>query len=581
MKRTTDTQFSLSADPETLEFNDVVQLLVSDELYDEARAYRDQDFWQNRKGWIGPIVDEDEENAEQIWDEIQRGLVASPALDEVTERHVDAILGSESDWRVTVARALKPAKKGKRDPITGGLLEGETDDEAEQPTDQEQSLIDQATVALINWWDAKEALAQLWDAAMDVQLGGRGLLRLMVPEGELMEVDGEIIVPAGDLQESLDRVWPVAVEARQAVVLRDPVTMRDVGVYVYEVVDALSGKPTQIAELTYLDVDRNTVIRVIGQTQQPAGKSDPVDWGRTELPLGRRLTIYEMRSRPLVTRPILDNLKLLVMGLTMMGNNVVLAGYLERIFLGAQAPGEYVNDPKAPGGKRFVPDKFKTGARTTQFIKGAQKGVDKESKQPLLEKPDVKFRDPVDVKTFVDTQEAAYRNILHGTRQLHVIISGDAIASGESRKQARDDYEKSLKRTKSRVDAAGRWMLETALWMASVFMGQPGLFDGLKVLFDSQVDAGPLSAVDRAAIRGEVQAGLRSKKNAVVELRINEDPESELLEISQEDANDPVQTTNLATAQTNLERARQGTPPSGAGDNNMPPPAEDHGGPAR
>ena len=63
----------------------------------------------------------------------------------------------------------------------------------------------------------------------------------------------------------------------------------------------------------------------------------------------------------------------------------------------------------------------------------------------------VNYRDPVPVDTFTQTRQEFRAAILAGVAQTHALISGDATASGESRKQARAEFEASLALTLSLI----------------------------------------------------------------------------------------------------------------------------------
>lgn len=509
---------TLGKDPASLTFNDVQDLLIEDSRYLQARSFYQGDHFQGGDAWIGPRLDEDEEDSHDVLSEIEASLVTHDAVAEVAERKRDAMIGSSASWEVTVDRAV---------------------DDDHPVTEAEKRRIDEINSALVKWWDDKEALGVMQRATLDLQLGARGLMRLMVPVDQLatVDVDGQSVtgVPRGDMQSSLDRIWPVFVLADQARVLRDPFTMRKVGVYVYEVTDLETSKTLELAEVSYVTKDLKTVTKVVAMDKSstdPAAKEVPYGTP-SSMQLGGRLTIYEMiTDKPLITEAILSNQKLLDMALTMLGVNVVLGGFLERIILNGQRPGEWTDpdtgETVGPGtpGAVFKPMPFKTGARTTQWLQGAVKGFDPTTRQPIIADPSVEWRDPVDVDTFTETASTAYENILHSAKQLHITMSGDAVASGESRKQARDDYEKSLKKDKSVLDAAGKWLLESVLWMAANFMGKPDFFKGLRVVFDTKVDAGPIAAIDRAAMREEVKDKLRSRENYMVSARITDDPEA-------------------------------------------------------
>jgi hypothetical protein len=180
---------------------------------------------------------------------------------------------------------------------------------------------------------------------------------------------------------------------------------------------------------------------------------------------------------------------LLNLAKTMLARNVVLGGFLERIILNAQLPGEYVEDATTKK-KTFVPSPLKTGAGTTNVLAGLPVS-DATGRVTGYATPTIIYRDPVPVTTFNDTALAAYRGMLEEVHQLHAAIAGDATASGESRRQARADFEASLGATIAEVEAAGRWLLETALALAAAFSNQAGRFDALRATFTCRVDSGP------------------------------------------------------------------------------------------
>jgi hypothetical protein len=525
-------QLGLEMDPADLSFQQALDLLVDDPKYKEARAFYDGDHWQGGDAWVGPRLDENQEESAAVMAEIEETLVSHPAVEEVTDRHRDGVT-SEPTWTIVPRRRMEPG---------------------EEPNTGESDLINEAEELLTNWWDEHDVLGEFQESIVDYCLGGRGLMRLFIPAGELRtRDDGTAFVPRGDMEQSIDRIWATHARAQTCEVFRDPISMRKVGVFVYEVVDIITGVPTQFAEITYVDDQGRTVVRVVSFTsgavlgrqviQETEAASQPLE-------LNKRLTMFKMESKRLITEPILSHQKLLNMDLTMMGKNVIQGGFLERVILNGQPPGDWEVDEDAPGGKRFVPGRYKTGANTTNWIEGTVIGYDKDTKEPIIATPSVTYKDPVSPDTFTKTQDSTYKNILQGARQLHVIISGDAIASGESRKQARDDFEKSLKRTKTRFDAAGKWSLETALAWAAILSGKPGRYDKIRIDFDSQVDAGPISAEDRNSMQAEVTSGLRSRQNYIRAARVSKDPQAEERQIARD------QSEMNPLGQVQLERQR-------------------------
>jgi hypothetical protein len=227
----------------------------------------------------------------------------------------------------------------------------------------------------------------------------------------------------------------------------------------------------------------------------------------------------------LITPQVREHQCMINMALTMLARNVVLGGFLERVILNAQLPGKYETDPDDPKRQRFVPDKLHVGAGTTNALVGVPT-YDETGRVSGYTSPSVIYRDPVATTTFESTRSVGYNGILEETDQLYTSISGDAAASGESRIQARAQFELSLKSTRTQVDAAGRWLLESMLALAALFSGQAKRYEGLRVDFSAQVNTGPQSAADVDMVLKKKGAGLISLETAQMDAKV-EDPEAE------------------------------------------------------
>jgi hypothetical protein len=482
--------------------------------YAANKRLYDGDHWLDAAGWLGPRPGAGESGGAEVLLQIQRAFISKNAVREVVERHIGGVIGQEPAWKLTVRRSLGKVPKEKQAPKDEAFtissryseigraqpLTDTTEIEMvdEQPTPQEQALIDEAESALTEWWDARGAHGIVQDVVAALLLSKRGALRLFVPPGLLVNNR----VPKGDLAESLNRIYLHAPDPTQAAVVTDMSTQRQCGVYAYQD----DGKVDR-AELVYLDDRDMTVIRLLGGVES---KAQPLD-------LGGRLTIYEMSRAALITPQVRQQQYLLNMACTMLGRNVVLAGFLERILLNVQLPGSYEGEG---ADRRFVPDTFRVGAGTTNALMGATY-VD-ETGVTRMASPSVVYRDPVPVDTFKETQQAAYMAILEEADQLHALISGDATASGESRKQARADFEMSLLDSQAQINRAGRWLLETLLAMAAAFSGQPGRFAELRAVFECRIDAGPMSGDDQAQVRENVKAGLMSEETGMSRIGIDD-----------------------------------------------------------
>lgn len=443
------------------------------------------DHWQEGCGWVGPQPQPTETGAVQVMLEIKRAFVSKNAVRETVGRHVAGVIGREPAWGFTVRRPLK---------------------EDEEPTAEEQALIDEAEAALTEWWDQRGLIKLLRKATATLLLGQRASLRLFVPPGMLREG----AVPVSDLVISLGRIFAHHPELSQAILITDTRTQQQCSAYVYtetpQLADGAVGQGGTFAELSYVDPDtQETVLRIIG------GEVEQVK----RLKLGGRLWLHEAECPLLITEQVRDNQKQLNLAKTMQGRNVVQGGFLERTILNGQMPGTWVDDASVPGGKRFVADSnFRVGAGKTNFLSGIPIR-DTQGKITDYTDPSVVYRDPVSVDTFQATSGDAYAAILDETHQRHALIAGDAAASGESRKQARADFEQSLKPTKTEIDRLVRWLLETALLLAAIFSGRPGRYDGLRATSDCRLDSGPLSADEQQQIIELVDAELLDRESAM------------------------------------------------------------------
>jgi hypothetical protein len=144
---------------------------------------------------------------------------------------------------------------------------------------------------------------------------------------------------------------------------------------------------------------------------------------------------------------------------------------------------------------------------------------------------------------------------------LHALIAGDATASGESRKQARSDFERSLLITKGELDALIRWLLETVLGLGALFLGQAERYTALRASCDCRIDTGPLSGDEQSQVISQVEAELLSRETGMSRLGI-EDVTAEQARIAAERAER--QAEAAAIAAQNPPTTNPGT--AGAGD---------------
>jgi len=475
--------------------------------------YRGEHF-RDGTGWIGQRPPANDPGYAAFLDAVAASFVSENVTREVVERHVNGILGREPRWSLVPARPLA---------------------DGEAPTAEEAAHIAEAEAALTAWWDRRKPLLTLQEALTTALLAGRAALRLLVPAGR-RDPNGQL--RAADLGAALDLLYLDAPDPAACAVAVDPDTRDEVGIYAYrrKAADPATpwrrGEAGDFAEVTYRTDEGATMLRVLGPGGVVAETAPP-------LALGGRLLMHELARDPLITPQVRQLQKALNLDLTQLVRNVNLAGSLERIFLNAQRPGQWVDANGNPwvegvstGSKTFKAEPLPVGAGVSAFLMGA-KVYGESGELKGYANPAVSYRDPVAVDTFTATRQAARLAILDQVGQLHAEIAGDATASGESRKQARAEFAARLARTKTRLDDAGRWLVETALAWAAAISGQPDRYAGLRCEFAAQADPGPLTADERNEIIKEHTEGLLSRETAIGRLG-GDDPDAEIARIEAE-----------------------------------------------
>jgi len=420
------------------------------------------DQFQNWDWWIGPMPLETDQDAAIVRTAIERGFVSRNALSGCVGRHTNGVLARSVKWSIIPVRELA---------------------NDQQPTPEEQTRIDEAE-ALLKQWVKERKLNQEYDKLCDdLLIAGVAYQRPFIAPGE---IDENGIVPQADLATSLNRVYFNFPLPGEAVVWTDPRTQQKCSVYLYR--EVTSSRPSEAAkqqgderaELTYLDGDQ-TIIRIVG------GDTDSVS--EFSYPLGKRILMSNMNRRPLINPQVVSQQKLLNLALTMKERNVILGGFLERVAINAQMNGSF--ETLGDGSKRFVADPLPVGAGAMTTLTGYV--ISDEDGKQRLSTPNMLWREPVDVTTFLETEQSAYEAILAECNQLHYSMSNDATASGVSRLTAMAAYLIDLIQTKQQIDAGWAWLLETALSLAAVLSGQAGRYGDLRVAAECSVDPGPIS----------------------------------------------------------------------------------------
>jgi hypothetical protein len=484
----------LTINPATATFAELdafVAALAEQLTTDERESWRlfyEGDHWQMRKGWSGPRPKLGSADERARWDRLERAFTPENKIAEIVDRHANAVIGKEPHWSFTVQRALAP------------------DEELTAP---EQKLTQEAEALLTRWWDERECHQVLWNGVRDQLLEGRGIRRLFVPAGEVkVTPTGENQIPRGSIEESLNRIWPEAPLPKEAIIVRDRRTMQPFGLFLQQVELPKPDAPgevqvSKVYELTYLDEQGLTRLRVVpeeGEAQVTPG-----------FPLNGNLLLYQQEARALLSDTVLRQQKTLNKTLTALSINVDSGAWQLEVWINADLPGEEQIDRN--GKTIFKPDPIDRGPGAFNNIVG-KTVVGLDGKETLVT-PDVKWRDPVNVEMFERTTQMLALAIYSEAHQRHALLSGDAVASGEARKQALADFAMSLLKTTLTTQRAGRWLLDTALRFASALAGEPRRFDKLRPVFQCRLDLGPVSADERRMVIAEVNARLRDRGDAM------------------------------------------------------------------
>lgn len=505
------------------------------------------DHWQDWKWWTGPIPDPADPDYQVLSEGITRGFVSRNVLGECVGRAVNGVLGRDIKWSWVTRRKLK---------------------KNEQPNEDEQARIDEATDLATQWVETRKLNQEYDKLGENLLVEGMAYQRPFVAPGA---VDENGIVPQADLPTSLGRVYFNFPLRGEAVVWTDPRTQQKCSIYLYRQVT--SSRPSQAAnqqgderaELTYLDGDQ-TIIRIVG------ADTESIDPNGFTYPLGKRILMADMARKPLLNEQVASQQKLLNKTLSQMARNGDMAGFRERVVYNARMGGTLVKGED--GEERFVADPLNVGPSSMIRLTG-YKTIDADGSEKL-NMPGMDWIDPVPVATFLEAAQAAYEAILGEMNQLHYSMSADATASGTSRQTAMAAYLIDLLQTKQQIDAGWSWLLETALALASTLAGVPGRFDDLKVVAECSVDPGPISSEMLIVTSNLIRETQLSHRTGLVWMGVDE-PDAEIAAIQKEQAEaEARQGPDLAGVQSLLDGIRGGVPPgtsNGRNSNGVPAPA--------
>ena len=499
--------------------------------------------WQNGKGWIGakPLLGR---GFNQTMNHIREGFVSENVIKEVVDRHVGGILGREPLWGFVPQKLPSSGATARRKRFaklfnvvftaidTVSQFLGKSVDPQAQEADD----------ALTLWWDKGEETQKpkrkLKDALARCLNEEKVLLRFFVPRG-LYGAD-KTVPTQNSLADALNVLHLDVIPSDQGGVFIDTDTQKPFGVYVYQV------EKSRCAELTYVNDSGQTVHQIL--SDNPDRVVEPIAYD-----LQGRLWMYEVNRTALITEQICTEQRSLNLTKTMMMRNVNLAGNLERAIINAERPKQKVRvpDDNNPLGYREVvmDSEWLVGPGVTNSLTGLLMRDD-DGKIIGRANPNISYRDPVPIDTFVGTRQQCRESILGQAQQLHIMISGDATVSGRSKEQSRAEYRASLQDSKDPIDGAGRWILEGALRIAAEFCDRVADFADLRCVFDARIEDGPVSPEERSANREDMKAGILSQETTMSRNGV-EDTDAEKARIAEDKAQTPTSTVLPPPTDTN------------------------------
>lgn len=457
---------------------------------DTNQAFFDGDHWQNGNGWVGPRPSLLDKLLQVLLGLIYQIFTSVNVVKEVVDRQTLGVVGVEPSFALVPLRAMKSDEK---------------------PSTDEQKLIDEAEAFLTPWWNERKIHKLVQKVMSRSILLERAVVRFYVPVGlmERKEINGVegFVLPSAPPDQSIMNLWLEAPDVKKSAVVRDPMTMQEVGLVIYNQMRDDGSDGEEIIQLVFLDGDK-TVLRTL---------SGGGDAGfETVLDLGKRLTMYQVEHPTFISEQVRQLQRSLNLATTCITRGLTNDNWLERVIMNAEPPGdwEYNQDGTAKPGT-FKAKAYHTGPDTTNWLRGYEL-TDEETGKKTLTTPDIKWREPSGIDATVDARHELYSAILQSTDQTHVLLADAATASGRRVEQAREDHRQRLNVTRAAAEPLVAWIVMTALAIAEALAGTPGKYTKqLRCAASCRISLGPLTAEERKADSDAVDKSLMSRETAM------------------------------------------------------------------
>ena len=406
--------------------------------------------------------------------------------------------------------------------------EADDNDNAE-PTPEEQD----RQSAVEQWWHARGVTDTLGDHAVALTSEGASYLRL-----RLTNLNEQGQSDATDAAGALKHIHVEQAGRDQATVYTDPQSLEKAGIFVS------AHEEGDRAEITYTNDKEQTVLRVVrgpipDRTKEGFGRISQDDASESEelgdpLELGGRLLMHGEQGRLVLSESVRSNQFDLNSHRTWIKRINESKGFPELHLVDIREHKDEEGNPVKP---TRGPDEVQIHVSLPKKTKDAD-GKDIE-RNPS---PQVKQLDSADISNLESECEGCREAIYRGAKQLHRFISGDAMASAESRVQARIDFIQDLGGLKKKIDRSGKWLLETVWALAEALAGQE--YSRAEASFSCILDTGRPTPEEMRVIQSLVDKGIISHKLGLSLLGVD-DPAREKDQI-REEKNDPLTTGQLS-----------------------------------
>ena len=453
---------------------DVAEYLHGELSYEEALENWRYYIGDTVRFWSGPTPPKDHPKYTEVMKNLERVFQSHNVIGEAIDHYTAALVGLPFNFYLSSA-----------------------DKQVEELSEEEKRAIDKEEKLLQDWWDYQRRLGiesgrgkVISEAVAQLLVTGRGFLRLYQPM-RLANVD----------------------ENHKKYVIHCPTlgtinTKRDDDDFLYYAsYQAKSGVETY--EL--LDNGKTKI-------------TDPS--GTKEEDYGGMLPIIEFRGKALITESAKQTQNSINKALTLKDINVDAGGFLSRILLNTQQPGEWVVDVTQPNGKKFVPSEKPLPFGPNQIVYLSGLPIGDPDAPTGYTSPQIHTEQPIDVGAFSGNLAISYEVFWLSMGLAHLLTAGDGSLSGRSRETIKGDFTTRLEGISEIIEAG----------LASVF----GLIKRIllpkssyKIVCELNLSTGKPLADERRQVIAEMQAGLRSRTSAMMLIGVN-DPDAEMELIQRE-----------------------------------------------